>query len=129
MDLSVDNTNRRRDTRYRYVIDSGNTYAVFYIGHDEHDIDSIHIAAQEISDVSYVIIDMDKNNDFSVTLKPKGDNDAEMIVKKFCDALELRAKDARHCKKHGKNRFLKDDIFLEWDRQPGAIRKEPGDLL
>jgi len=115
----------RRDARYRYIIDSGDTYAVLYIRHDEHDIDSIHIAAQEISDVSYVMIDMDKNNDFSVTLKPKGDNDAEAIIQRFCDALELKAKDARH----SKNRFLKDDIFLEWGRQPGAIRKEPGDLL
>ncbi|NOQ37930.1 hypothetical protein GQ472_03495 [archaeon] len=113
------------NTKYRYIIDSENIYAVIQIKHSEHDIDSIHIAAQEISDVSYVMIDMDKNNDFSVTLKPKGDNDAEAIIKRFCDALELRTKDARH----SKNRFLKDDIFLEWDRQPGAIRKEPGDLL
>lgn len=125
MNLSIDNINCRRDAGYGYLIDSGDTYAVLHIRHSEHDIDSIHIAAQEICDVSYAIIDMDKNNDFSVTLKPKGDNDTEAIIKRFCDALELRAKDARH----SRDGFLKDDIFLEWDRQPGAIRKEPGDML
>ncbi len=117
--------NYMRDAKYGQITYSGDSYATLLIMHDRHDISSIQIAAQEICDVSYVMIDVDENNNFSVTLKPKDKNDVETIIKRFCGALELRTKD----KKHSMCGSLKDDIFLEWDRQTGAIRKEPGELL